>query len=587
MALGGLGGIFFENAGGGGEHIPSLDDISGLVAFWDGHVYEGSGDWANQMATPADGSAQSAYDVTPSNTTLWDGINHWTMNNSSNFALAANTTFIKSMHKTQSGTSWTAIFKVKTPSASGQLDTLFATAESNTNYGIVIRVDSGGSLKLDQYDGTTKVTKSASGTLAANTLYNLAVSYDYATNKYAFAVNAAVWTEGTAGFTGSVTADPTYTLKLASSGNGGAKMENGAVLYAAMLIDHKLTDTELGTAISVLDYIFTPLDAVVPDAPVGLIAQGGDGVAYLAWDLQDDGGATVTDYKIEYKASSSGTWLEFSHAATAALYATVTGLTNGTAYDFRVSATNIEGYGAVSSTKSATPIAAAADPYDEQYYKVTLPVNSSYQRTGSALEITQPDLLTYNSAYFAHYDYGGDGNGEFIFNCPDGGATTATATYSRSEFRHLTDIAYNVATEDTIDFAVTAIPDGHKTVVHQIHDAEEPWVKITYTGKDDGTGYIRALTKETEGAADTTTYLKTGITNGDRTKLRIKYTGTALEFYLDANVAGGTPDYSVPITRTGVNGDYYWKRGNYYQSSARLGNICTVVHYAISGAYVP
>ncbi|WP_366941786.1 fibronectin type III domain-containing protein [Asticcacaulis sp.] len=65
----------------------------------------------------------------------------------------------------------------------------------------------------------------------------------------------------------------------------------------------------------------------------------------------------LTDYLVEYKASAGSTWLAFADGVSTFTTATVTGLTNNTPYDFRVSAVNSVGAGLASGTASATPIA--------------------------------------------------------------------------------------------------------------------------------------------------------------------------------------------------------------------------------------
>lgn len=93
-----------------------------------------------------------------------------------------------------------------------------------------------------------------------------------------------------------------------------------------------------------------------PDAPTGLAASAGAGQAALSWTAPaGDGGSAIVDYRVEYKASASADWLTFSHGASAADTITVTGLANGTAYDFRVAAVNALGAGAPSAPASATP----------------------------------------------------------------------------------------------------------------------------------------------------------------------------------------------------------------------------------------
>ena len=84
----------------------------------------------------------------------------------------------------------------------------------------------------------------------------------------------------------------------------------------------------------------------------------------LSWTAPAPGSAgTIDDYLIEYKMSSTGTWSTWSHTASNAASATITGLQQGTNYDVRVSAISVNGTGTASSvvTKS-TAIAQAAAP---------------------------------------------------------------------------------------------------------------------------------------------------------------------------------------------------------------------------------
>lgn len=97
--------------------------------------------------------------------------------------------------------------------------------------------------------------------------------------------------------------------------------------------------------------------ATVPDAPTGLIAVGLDGEVSLTWTAPaNDGGSAITDYEIQWRTTTGpGTWNTFSDGAGTATTATVTGLTNGTSYDFQVRAVNSVGAGAYSAIDSAMP----------------------------------------------------------------------------------------------------------------------------------------------------------------------------------------------------------------------------------------
>ena len=68
-----------------------------------------------------------------------------------------------------------------------------------------------------------------------------------------------------------------------------------------------------------------------------------------------DGGSPITGYGVDYSSDGGSTWTTAvapSAAMTAKSY-TVTGLTNGTAYVFRVGAANAVGTGAWSATSAA------------------------------------------------------------------------------------------------------------------------------------------------------------------------------------------------------------------------------------------
>lgn len=94
----------------------------------------------------------------------------------------------------------------------------------------------------------------------------------------------------------------------------------------------------------------------VPGVPVNLAVTIDDQSVALSWSPPvSNGGSVLTDYVIEYKLTSSGTWSTFTDGVSTNTFGTVTNLSNDNAYDFRVSAVNIIGQGSPSSTASATP----------------------------------------------------------------------------------------------------------------------------------------------------------------------------------------------------------------------------------------
>jgi fibronectin type 3 domain-containing protein len=94
----------------------------------------------------------------------------------------------------------------------------------------------------------------------------------------------------------------------------------------------------------------------VPSAPGLLDLQESDSAMTLTWSVPtSDGGVGVSDYVVEYRESGATTWTVFADPTAASLSGSVTGLTNGLAYDFRVAAVNGIGQGPFSGTLTATP----------------------------------------------------------------------------------------------------------------------------------------------------------------------------------------------------------------------------------------
>jgi hypothetical protein len=106
---------------------------------------------------------------------------------------------------------------------------------------------------------------------------------------------------------------------------------------------------------------YTP--AMPASAPTGLLATFGNGSVGLSWTVpSSNGGAAITDYVVEYKTTVAATWTVFADGTSTTTSATVTGLTNGIAYMFRVAANNSVGLGAYSNEVTETPRAAPSAP---------------------------------------------------------------------------------------------------------------------------------------------------------------------------------------------------------------------------------
>src|SRR6202041_2109071 len=94
----------------------------------------------------------------------------------------------------------------------------------------------------------------------------------------------------------------------------------------------------------------------VPSAPVGLQAVAANAQVTLSWSAT----AGATSYHVKRSTTSGGPYTQVFAPTTTSF--TDTGLTNGTAYFYVVSALNTAGESANSAQASATPVAPATPP---------------------------------------------------------------------------------------------------------------------------------------------------------------------------------------------------------------------------------
>jgi len=89
--------------------------------------------------------------------------------------------------------------------------------------------------------------------------------------------------------------------------------------------------------------------AVLPSSPVVTLKSVTATGAVLNWVAPANGGAKISDYKVEYSTDGGNTWLTVSKSASTSTSLTLKNLKTKTSYLFRVSAKNSVGYSAPSS----------------------------------------------------------------------------------------------------------------------------------------------------------------------------------------------------------------------------------------------
>ena len=127
--------------------------------------------------------------------------------------------------------------------------------------------------------------------------------------------------------------------------------------------------------------------ATVPGAPAGVSATAGDGSAVVSWAAPgSDGGSAVTSYTVTPFVGSAAQASVTVSGSPPATSATVSGLTNGTAYTFTVSATNAVGTGPASAASGAVTPLAPSCAACSIWSSASAPVNAS-AADGSAVEL--------------------------------------------------------------------------------------------------------------------------------------------------------------------------------------------------------
>ena len=156
---------------------------------------------------------------------------------------------------------------------------------------------------------------------------------------------------------------------------------------AGKMIKVRVTFTDDGGNEETLTSVATVAVApTVPGAPGILSVSVNDtGKLDVSWDAPDsNGGSAVTGYKVQWKESSDSwdTPAEVSETTVTGTSHTVTGLTDGVEYTFRVFAVNSAGDGSASDDASGTP------------RETTAPTVSSATVDGATLTLTFSEGLT-------------------------------------------------------------------------------------------------------------------------------------------------------------------------------------------------
>lgn len=179
---------------------------------------------------------------------------------------------------------------------------------------------------------------------------------------------------------------------------------NGIVIYTSTVpsVGKLLVDSSLYLTGSVIaNAKVVNVIPGVPDAVTDIIVSGGDTAVQLLWSEPANNSGAITGYDIQYGTVASGT---FGSAYTddAVPGATITGLTNGMQYQFRVVAKNSYGSSGYSNISITTPAA-------------NIPViwTDAVGVSVSGNSITKTGTVGWNSGAASTVSFGGNGGVDF------------------------------------------------------------------------------------------------------------------------------------------------------------------------------
>jgi RHS repeat-associated protein len=148
-----------------------------------------------------------------------------------------------------------------------------------------------------------------------------------------------------------------------------------------------------------------------PGAPTAVAATAGNGQATVTWTAPTSGGSAITGYMVTpYAGSQAGTTSQVGASP-----ATITGLTNGTTYTFKVYAKNVIGNGSFATSNAVTPASTPGVPTNV----VAAPGSASASGSWTAPSSGGSPITSYTVIPFINGTQGTPQN-------PAGGATSVT-----------------------------------------------------------------------------------------------------------------------------------------------------------------
>ena len=167
---------------------------------------------------------------------------------------------------------------------------------------------------------------------------------------------------------------------------------------------------------------------LTPGVPSAVLAAAGPQSALVTWEAPtSDGGTTITAYQVAYSSDAGTTWTSTA-TDTAALSHTVEGLTAGSEYVFRVSATNSVGTGDASVASTTVTVSYLITVgYGDDLYAALLEAGGAFGDTSETFHRRAIAIADFYLGLLTSADP--------MESAPDtSGPNTVTSTYTAAEY---------------------------------------------------------------------------------------------------------------------------------------------------------
>lgn len=299
----------------------------------------------------------------------------------------------------------------------------------------------------------------------------------------------------------------------------------------------------------------------LPSAPQSLTVTPTDQTIDLSWTApSDNGGSTITGYKVEYKASSSGTWITASSNVVGTSYQ-LTSLTNGTNYDVRVSATN-GFWGTLATSNANMPFGAVANTSiptvggANAAGEVLIGADGSWDTNGAAVTSTTYQWQSRSNPSDSWANISGATSSTYVLTSNDVGKYLRLQVSKTNGANSNAYVSASSSTTSVIQTGLASTP-GSLSAVYGNQSAQVSW---TIPASNGGTISGFRVEYSTDGdnwtlsqlvSASATSHTITGLTNG--TSYFVRVTGVtaagngAYAISGDAVIPATTPtNTSVP-----------------------------------------